>query len=350
MVDARRSGRRRRWLGGAAAIAVGVSLLAGVGAASARHTGDGRAAQSGVIPAGSCNPACVGPKTPQGDPRTLFGGPRGGEIAPQPRGYGAASLQAEAHNLLLEVFGPQIGAWEYALARRAGGPLRDVLTTRNRGRGVADFTLRIMAGARLLGTARWRVRWWDVPLSPATARAFANNDLGVILPAADALARRLESFPPDARLPRTDSYEVEVDDTAGFLNDGDTPRDHIRIPAPYGLDGFIPEYVVRRTPPDFALVRGERAVGNPSQAAFFELTYARDVRFLRERFDGVARDTAEVRLSTHAGLQQVNHFLGTIVLGWKTSHIHGKVDLRTLMRTPVDTVTIDTANLLGPPN
>jgi hypothetical protein len=336
----------RRWW--PALLVVATVALAGGALASVRDA----AAQSGLLPAGSCNPPCLGPKTPQGDPHTLFGGPRSGELAPHPRGYGARSLQAEAHELLLEVFGPQIGTWEYALARRLGAPPHDSLTTRALGHGIADFVLHLRAGSRPIGTARWRVRWWDVPVTPAFLRALAHNDLNVILPPADALARRLESFPPNRTLPRTDTYEIEANNLTPFLDPAANPaapRRHLLV-VPLNPGAFIPEYVVRGVPPDFALLRGQRAMGHPP-GTIHSLSLARDVRFYFEYFDGIARDTHRVRISPSHAAKLINGWIATpLLLGWKRSHLHGRLDLRTLMHTPIDTVTLDPANLLGPPN
>ena len=307
----------------------------------------------GVLPAGSCSPPCPGPSEPQGDPHTLFGGPHSGELAPQGAGYTAADLEANAHDNLLDAWGAQIATWEDVYSRRVHAPVHDLLTTRALASGAADWTLRLLsaAGGPPLATARWHNVLWREPPTPAQLRAANKGNFAAIFPPANAFARSLQSYPPDAQLPRTAFVEVEVMGDAGFadpVTPANAPLRHVRLSAPFGFKGFWPEYVVREIPPDIALVRGERAIGNPPNS-FDTFRFTAGTTFRRELFDGVARDTTHRPLTPLQAKQLINSWTGPLIFAWRVSHLHGPLTLHTLVRTPVDQVTIDLANLLGPP-
>ena len=283
-----------------------------------------------------------------GDPNSLFGGVHSGELAPQPRGYGAPALQADAHNVLLELYGPEIDTWEYAYGLRARVAVHDLLSTR-RLKDKAEWTLRLYSadGDHPVATAVWDDDLNTNQPTPAVRQAMGTDDFSVLFPPVNVSARHFESFPPNADLPSTGSYEVLASDDDPQVR-GLGAR-QILVGGIYGLVGFDAEYVVRTTTPDVALIRGERAIGHPSDK-IATITLAPDATYVQERADGLPADYSRRTLTTTDALAFLHGSLGsTLILGWRSSDVHKPVDLQSLLRTPVSSVTIDTANPLGPP-
>ena len=135
--------RRASLTGSVVLLICGVGWV-GVGATGARSLAAGH--EPGPRGQGDVPP----PTVYEGVPDSLFGGPHSDEGVRQPKGFTVAALEANAHDNLLQLFGPQIDVWEAAYARRAHSLVHDILTTQKLQRapptGRCDSTPQVAVG------------------------------------------------------------------------------------------------------------------------------------------------------------------------------------------------------------
>ena len=190
---------------------------------------------------------------------------------------------------------------------------------------------------------------WQHPPTPAQARALAENDYDGFMPPGDAFAHQIEALPPNRLLPASTFYEIQVTAEGSLTARALLPLNHLTVLGIQGLAGFNAEYVLREGQPDIALVRGERAVGDAGSASV-TFALARNVIFLTEHADGLAADLTRRELSPAQAAAEIASYRGgfvPVILGWRTRHLGPHSTLQTLLHTPVDTVTIETADPNG---
>ncbi len=193
-----------------------------------------------------------------------------------------------------------------APAVSAPARVRDVLSDRKLTPQLSQFTDRVVtvATGRPVAVARWRSPCFH-PLTPREQLAFdraegqteRSGNYGQIIAPANATARAFQSLPPDSQLGRPSAYEVQADDLDFQVHLSSLHSIVVNIDA---LDGpFVPELLVRQTPPDLALLRGERAAGTgiPADGVLPTFAIARNVVVTYERLQTNGLVTERQRLA-----------------------------------------------------